>query len=142
MVSVVLELDMRISRKQFGASVPSMAMGDIAFLLLIFFVILAKVDDDSHLKLTLAADQNLVTGKLKRASVAIDEDNKIYLNGQPINSAGLSGALSNILGDSGKGKRTVYLKTHRDAPAQFYEPVIEAIAQAGGELHIVAYEER
>ena len=39
---------MKIPRKTFEANVPSMAMGDIAFLLLIFFIILAKAVDDSH----------------------------------------------------------------------------------------------
>ena len=42
----------KIPRKQFEANVPSMAMGDIAFLLLIFFIILAKAVDDSHVPWT------------------------------------------------------------------------------------------
>ena len=40
---------MKISRRASKADVPSMAMGDIAFNLLIFFVILARAEDDSHL---------------------------------------------------------------------------------------------
>ncbi len=41
---------MIVKRKQMDASIPAMAMGDIAFLLLIFFVILARARDDSHLQ--------------------------------------------------------------------------------------------
>ena len=41
---------MKCVRKTVKADVPSVAMGDIAFLLLIFFVILARAEDDSHLK--------------------------------------------------------------------------------------------
>ena len=40
---------MILLRKKLEASVPSMAMGDIAFLLLIFIVLLARARDDSHL---------------------------------------------------------------------------------------------
>ena len=40
---------MKIKRRSSQAEVPSMAMGDIAFNLLIFFVILARAQDDSHL---------------------------------------------------------------------------------------------
>ena len=40
---------MKIRRKMIPAEVPSMAMGDIAFNLLIFFVILARANDDSFL---------------------------------------------------------------------------------------------
>ena len=41
---------MKIARKRLKAEVPSVAMGDIAFNLLMFFVILARAQDDSHLK--------------------------------------------------------------------------------------------
>ncbi len=41
---------MKIARRQFSASVPSFAMGDIGFLLLIVFVILARLQDDIHVQ--------------------------------------------------------------------------------------------
>ena len=41
---------MKLPRRKLEASVPSFAMGDIAFLLLIFFVILARAQDDSHIQ--------------------------------------------------------------------------------------------
>ena len=46
-----------------------MAMGDIAFLLLIFFVILARAQDDSHLKWEPAEDPELEQAKNYKASV-------------------------------------------------------------------------
>ena len=63
---------MKIPKRRFEASVPSMAMGDIAFLLLIFFVILAKAQDDSHLRWEPAADEQLEQAKNYKASVVID----------------------------------------------------------------------
>ena len=50
---------MKVPKRKFEASVPAMAMGDIAFLLLIFFVILARAQDDSHLKWEPAVDEEL-----------------------------------------------------------------------------------
>ena len=41
---------MRLPRKKFEANIPSVAMGDIAFLLLIFFVILARAQNDDHIQ--------------------------------------------------------------------------------------------
>ena len=38
------------------------------------------------------------------------------------------------------GKRTVLLKIHRDTPYRDFEPVIEAVSAAGGELHHVLEE--
>ena len=71
-----------------------MAMGDIAFLLLIFFVILAKAQDDSHLRWEPAADEELEQAKNYKASVVIDVKNKTYLNGRPIAQAQLEGAIA------------------------------------------------
>ena len=84
---------MKIPKRRFEASVPSMAMGDIAFLLLIFFVILAKAQDDSHLRWEPAADEELEQAKNYKASVVIDVKNKTYLNGRPIAQAQLEGAI-------------------------------------------------
>jgi len=129
---------MKIQRKTSRAAVPTMAMGDIAFNLLIFFVILARVQDDSHLKWQPAQAQETESGKQVKISVLIDQDEKVYLNGQPIGIAQLSQAVEQQLGDAPAGKRTVLLKIHRESKALIFEPVIEAISEAGGDLfHVV-----
>ena len=133
---------MKIAKRSFEASVPSMAMGDIAFLLLIFFVILAKAQDDSHLRWDPAAEEELEQARNYKASVVIDVKNKTYLNGQPIPQALLEGRLSELLGDAEPSKRTVLLKVHKDATVLQFEPVIEAVSKSGGEIHHVLEQER
>ncbi|HAA51163.1 MAG TPA: biopolymer transporter ExbD [Planctomycetaceae bacterium] len=129
---------MKIKRRATRADVPSMAMGDIAFNLLIFFVILARAQDDSHLQWTPAEASNLESAGHSIISVLIDSDEKLYLNGQPIGEANLEMKIEELLGNSPPGDRTVLLKVHRDATALRFEPVIESISNAGGELvHIV-----
>mgnify|MGYP001451074367 CR=1 FL=1 len=51
---------MILRRKTIEATVPSMAMGDIAFLLLIFIVLLARARDESHLVWQPATGSELV----------------------------------------------------------------------------------
>lgn len=115
-----------------------MAMGDIAFNLLIFFVILAKAQDDSHLQWDPARAENLQQSGFSQVSVVIDNENKLYLNGQQTGQAMLQGSIETILGNSPTGSRTVLLKVHKDAVHRLFAPVIEAISKAGGELvHIV-----
>lgn len=133
---------MKIPKRRFEASVPSMAMGDIAFLLLIFFVILAKAQDDSHLRWEPAVDEELEQAKNYKASVVIDVKNKTYLNGRPIAQAQLEGAIGDLLGDAEPSKRTVLLKVHKDATVLQFEPVIEAVSKSGGEIHHVLEQER
>jgi biopolymer transport protein ExbD len=119
-----------------------MAMGDIAFNLLIFFVILARASDDSHLQWTPAKVSHLKNAGNATVSVLIDKDSKLYLNGQQVGIAELANLIEVELGDAPQGKRTVLVKIHSDTLAQRFEPVIEAISEAGGDLvHIVEEEQ-
>jgi len=125
---------MLLPRRRFEASIPAMAMGDIAFLLLIFFVILARAQDDTHVQWQPAEADPISQAGPALASVAVDVDNKTFLNGRPIGTAQLAEAVAQLLGDAPQGSRQVLLKVHKDAPAFAFEPVVEAISEAGGDL--------
>ena len=129
---------MKIQRKKLTASVPSFAMGDIGFLLLIFFVILARAQDDSHIQWKPAELADIEMAAAPLATVAIDSGFKVYLDGKEISVDSLAGSLTAALGDTESGKRIVFLKVHKEAKASHFEPVIAAISEAGGDLvHIL-----
>lgn len=133
---------MTLQRREMTASVPTFAMGDIGFLLLIFFVILARVQNDSHIQWTLAQVNAVQPAAAARASVAIDSGRKVYLDGRETSSDALAGQLEVILGETAAGARRIHLKVDKDTPASIFEPVIEAISEAGGELtHILETKE-
>jgi biopolymer transport protein ExbD len=112
-------------------------MGDIAFNLLIFFVILARAHDDSHL-----AWQPVESAGHSKVHVLIDDENRLYLNGQELGIAQLADRIEEALGDTPAGERNVILKIHRETPALRFEPVIEAVSEAGGDLVHILEEER
>ncbi len=113
-------------------------MGDIAFLLLIFFVILARAQNDDHIPWKPAIADDTVQAAGTIATVTIDTDHKLHLNGKAFAAPALAAALQQILGQRPAGQRQVHLKVDRDAPAPSFEPVIEAISEAGGEIvHIL-----
>jgi len=129
---------MKIQRKKLTASIPSFAMGDIGFLLLIFFVILARAQDDSHVQWQPANLKEVEMVASPLASVTIDTGFKTYLDGKQISNDELASSLASLLGDSPAGQRYVFLKVHREAKATHFEPVIAAISEAGGDLiHIL-----
>jgi len=129
---------MKLKRLTMKADVPTMAMGDIAFNLLIFFVILARAQDDSHLQWQPAAASDLKAISHSQVSVVIDNQNKLYFNGQLIGQAQLTKRIQETLGNAPAGERMVLLKVHKEATAMYYEPVIESISEAGGDLvHIL-----
>jgi len=129
---------MKLPRKKLTASVPSFAMGDIAFLLLIFFVILARAQDDSHIQWEPAQMKDVEMAAAPLATVTIDAGFKTYLDGKEIAPEEIAGRLTEILGDAPAGRRNVFLKVHKEAKAANFEPVIAAISEAGGDLiHIL-----
>ena len=119
-----------------------MAMGDIAFNLLIFFVILARATDDSHLQWQPANAIDVTAAGAAQISVVIDVENKTYVNGKEVGIAQLTPIIQEILGDAPIEDRTVLLKVHREATSNYYEPVIEAVSEAGGTLMHVLEEKR
>ena len=125
---------MKIPRRQVKADVPSVAMGDIAFNLLIFFVILARAQDDSHLQWQPAQASELQSSGSSKVSVLIDRENKLHLNGRELGQMQLASEIEKLLGDLPAGQRIVLLKVHKDATAMYYEPAIESISEAGGDL--------
>ncbi len=133
---------MKVKRKKLKVEVPSMAMGDIAFNLLVFFVILARAQDDGHLQWTPAKAKNIESAGNSKVSIVIDKENKLYLNGQETPVGQLAKAVESNLGKLPAGQRTVTLKVHQDIAAQRFEPVIEAISQAGGDLVHILEEEK
>lgn len=119
-----------------------MAMGDIAFNLLIFFVILARAQDDSHLQWQPAEAVELEAAKYAKVSVLMDKDQKLYLNGQQVGESELAGLIGSHLGSTPAGERYVLLKCHKDVTALRFQPVLEAVGEAGGDLVHVLNEKK
>jgi biopolymer transport protein ExbD len=124
----------KVKRKQTKSDVPTMAMGDIAFNLLIFFVILARAQDDSHLKWKPADAVDLEAAKYAKVSVIMDHEQKLYLNGQQVGESELASLIEKNLGNTPAGERYVLLKCDRDVTALRFQPVLEAVGEAGGDL--------
>jgi len=117
-------------------------MGDIAFNLLIFFVILAQAHDDSYLSWQPAAAKQTKPAGHSKVSVLIDDESKLYINGREIGISQLADRIEETLGDAPPGERNVLLKVHSEAQASRFEPVIEAISEAGGDMVHILEEQR
>ncbi len=133
---------MKLTRKKLKVEVPSVAMGDIAFNLLVFFVILARAQDDRHLQWTPARARSIETAAPAAVRIAVDKNNDLFFNGMKTSVGQLKDLITERLGDLPAGKRTVWLKVHDETAALRFEPVIEAISGAGGELVHILDEEK
>ena len=115
-------------------SVPTTSMGDIAFLLIIFFMVCSNFAKESKIKFKPADALDLKAVENAKISVVIDESSGIYLDGQLVNDVStLKLLIENALPDKASSKaRMVMFKCDRFASKRVFEPVLDAIASAGG----------
>jgi len=121
-------------------------MGDIAFLLIIFFLVCSEVSKDKpDLKAVLPLSEYVKKSEANVAArVAVDETGQIFLDGVAVNSAkdvewGVRALLANTVADD---QRHVQFKCDADLPKETFEPVLRAIAEAGGVIDAVGEKEQ
>jgi biopolymer transport protein ExbD len=119
-------------------------MGDIAFLLIIFFLVCSETSKDrSDLEVTPPVSEHVRKNKLPVvARVTIDKTGTIYFDGDRIDNAkdvewGVRSLLTRTVSDD---QRHVQFKCDATLPKESFEPVLQAIAAAGGIIEAVGEE--
>ena len=122
---------------------PSLAsFGDIAFLLIIFFVLASDFAKEPPGKVDLAKSPELETLASAKVVVVIDKEDRVYLNGQEVYDpdsveAAVLVKYENVTESS---KRIVQFKCHRAATKATFEPIVGAIAKAGALIAVLGEE--
>jgi len=115
-------------------------MGDIAFLLIIFFLVCSEIAKEKALVLTPPVSEHVKKMEAAVAArVAIDEQGDIYFDGARVDSAkdvewGVRAVLASTLAQE---QRHVQFKCDAKLPKETFEPVLKAIAEAGGIIEAV-----
>lgn len=116
-------------------------MGDIAFLLIIFFLVCSEaIKDKSNVTVELPQSEHVATPKVTVAAyVTIDANGVIHFDGSPVDSAKdiefmVTGALSSTVTDE---QRHIQFKCDKSQPKETFQPVLQAIATAGGIIEAV-----
>jgi len=128
------------SKKRRAVPVPIASMGDIAFLLIIFFMVTSEVSKDKNMAVVLPLSEHVKQMKVVVvARVAVDENGEIYFDGNRVDNAkdvewGVRALLTNTISDD---QRHVQFKCDSALPKETFEPVIKAIAAGGGIIEAV-----
>ena len=125
---------MKFKRRNLEITPPFISLADVAFNLVLFFLIFAKVKDDRLIEWKPAQGSGTKQVGKAKVSIIVDIEKRIYLNGKQVAVKELSGLIESQLGDAQPGNRLVILKIDKEVPAGTFEPVLEAVSQAGGEL--------
>ncbi|NQT86706.1 biopolymer transporter ExbD [bacterium] len=119
--------------------VPVASMGDIAFLLIIFFMVCSNFAKEAGISVEPPRSIEVEAVEESRFAVSVDADGAIYYQGRKIGSAkvlesDLADALKDVKTDQG---RTVQFRCDRSVDKSVFEPVMDAIAAAGGRIAAV-----
>jgi biopolymer transport protein ExbD len=121
------------------ARIPVASMADIAFLLIVFFMLASNFNVDRKLPMELpkSAQVNEMKSSVT-ARVDIDDQGNIYLDGNRVHDADeLKVGIEAMLQGAALEKRHVKLRCDAAQTKDVFGPVVEAIAEAGGVLEAV-----
>jgi len=110
-------------------------MGDIAFLLIIFFMLTSNFIKEAHIELTPPAAPELETLETTPVAIAVDRDGIVWLQGKECPPSLVENAVEALIED--KRDKTVTLRVDKDLPHGSYGSVIMALSRAGAEIAMI-----
>ena len=135
-------------RRKLLAEPPASATGDIAFNLIVFFLVCASVQPDSGREQVLprSEQQQQEQKQMDNIEVQLTRD-RVFVNGSPmtINNfpANFQGALTRALENkTSQSDRVVVVKSKPETPYSYWITITEMIEQAGGVVTIQREEEQ
>jgi len=121
---------------------PSSATGDIAFNLIVFFLVCASVQPDSGRQQTLPRSEQESEEQSENIEVQLGR-NTVMLNGNVLRQEDFDAALKRALtGKTRDEDRVVVVKSKADTPYYHWVTVTEMIESAGGIITIQTEEEQ
>lgn len=113
-----------------AAEIPTASMADIAFLLLIFFLVVTTIDVDKGLGLTLPPKgENIEIQKKNICSVLINAQGKIAIDEKPVQINLINEIISQKLVEN--PKLIVSLKTAKETQYEVYIKALDQVKMAG-----------
>lgn len=131
---------MKIAKRRHpSAFIPTASMGDIAFLLIIFFMVCSNFVKETGIQWTPPDSPSIQTLEQASVSVTIDREGVIYFNGIKVPDAqAVEWGVKSLLQNRTDAKeRLVLFRCDRSVSKNVFEPVIESIAKGGGVIAAV-----
>ena len=120
---------MKINRRFKGGEIPTASMADIAFLLLIFFLVTTTIDMDKGLGLVLPPEGETIEIKKKNIlNCLINSSGMVLLGGEPVKQKDVSRVVKEKLREN--SKLIVSVKTHKKTRYKDYVAVIDQLKMA------------
>lgn len=115
--------------------VPTASFGDIAFLLIIFFMVASVFMKESNIKIKPAESPDIDKVKSPPISIIMDSEGKVWLQGDAYAPDALEPEVSALLRD--RSDKQVMLKVDRKQQQKDFGKVLMALSNAGAEITLV-----
>lgn len=122
-------------RRRMSILVPIATMGDIAFLLIIFFVLTSNFVKEAQLDLEEPRAPEVKEFEATVVSIKMDAEGTTYLQGDATTVEGLAGEVEALL--AGSEEKEVMLTVHRALTKERYGPVIQELSKVGVTIGLV-----
>lgn len=126
-------------RKKPSLVLPLSSMGDIAFLLIIFFMLASNFMKTGNVELEKPSAPELDQQEAAKASVMMDEHGVIWYEGHESSTAEIEGALKALAENN--HDLLVHVTIHKDLLRKDYMPVINAVSGAGCKMVLTGEKE-
>tara|TARA_B100000029_G_scaffold497050_1_gene564171 strand:- start:577 stop:972 length:396 start_codon:yes stop_codon:yes gene_type:complete len=120
---------MNTRRRFTGGEIPTSSMADIAFLLLIFFLVTTTIDMDKGLGMVLPAEgEELEINKKNILNCLINSTGNVLLGGEPVEVRNLSKVVRQKIAEN--DKLVISVKAHKASNYNHYIKVIDQLKEA------------
>ncbi len=116
-------------RKHANLVLPLTSFGDIAFLMIIFFMLVSNFMKHSNMELTPAVSSSLDKQDAPKVGVFMDQDGVLWYEGNVCTPRELVSLLK--LRAEDLRDEPVHVSIHKSHPRKTFMPVIEAVSEAG-----------
>ena len=120
-----------------GGEIPTSSMADIAFLLLIFFLVTTTIDMDNRLGMVLPAEaEETEINKKNILNCLINSTGNVLLGGEGVEIKNLSKTIRQKIAEN--DKLVISVKAHKASSYKDYVRVIDQLKQANATLISIA----
>ena len=119
-------------RKKPDLVLPLSSMGDIAFLLIIFFMLASNFMKTANVDLEEARAADLDRQEAAKQSVTMDREGVIWFQGQQVGANELADLIKPFVEQD--KTLAVHVSIHKSLTHKDFEPLIQAISESGARL--------
>lgn len=120
--------------------VPTASFGDIAFLLIIFFMVTSVFMREKHIEVYEAKAVEVEKIAAKTISVVVDVNGEIWLQGDKCPFDALGPSISVLL--EGNKEKVVMVKIDKDQSQENFGKVLLAVSSAGADIALLGQKDR